>query len=291
MVCACAGASAEDIQRAIDTGCHTAEQVAKRTRATLVCVGCLPTVREMPGAAEWTPARCTSIAPLGERVRAFRLQPVDRAVPAYHPGQHLVVQGRIGEHWVQREYTISSAPATGDSYEITVQREPDGVFSCWLFERSPEDTLLRISPPGGSYHLPADGAVDAVCLVGGIGITPALSMARALAHAPGRGRLHVEHSVTELAQAVALDELHGLAARHSHISYRVRTTRTQGRLGAAEVLALAQAHPAATFFLCGSAGYMAAMVAHLAAAGVAPDRIRQEHFRVAGEQPAAQVQA
>jgi ferredoxin-NADP reductase len=71
----------------------------------------------------------------------------------------------------------------------------------------------------------------------------------------------------------------------------VRNTRTQGRLGAAEILALAQAHPAATYFLCGSAGYMAAMVAHLAAAGVAPDRIRQEHFRVAGEQPAAQLQA
>ena len=263
--------------------------MAQRTRATLVCGGCLPTVREMLGVADWTPARCTSITVLGERVRAFRLQPLDRAVAPFHPGQHLVVQGRIGEHWVQRAYTISSAPGTGDGYEITVQRETDGVFSRWLFERSPGDTLLRISPPGGSYHLPAEGPVDAVCLVGGIGITPALSMARALAHAPGRGRLHIEHSVSELAQAVALDELRELAARHPHISCQVRATRTQGRLGAAEVLALAQARPAATFYLCGSVGYMAAMTAHLAAAGVAADRIRQEHFRVAGEQLAPGV--
>ena len=289
VVCACAGASAEDIQRAIDTGCHTTEQVAKCTRATLVCGGCLPTVREMLGAADWTPVRCTSITSLGDRVRAFRLQPVDGAVATYHPGQHLVVQGRIGEHWVQRAYTISSAPATADSYEITVQREPGGVFSCWMFERSPGDTLLRISPPGGTYHLPAEGPVDAVCLVGGIGITPALSMARALAHAPHRGRLHVEHSVSELAQAVALDEWRDLAARHLHISYRIRTTGIQGRLGVAEVLALVQTHPEATFFLCGSAGYMAAMAAHLSAAGVAADRIRQEYFRVAGEQPAPEV--
>ena len=108
---------------------------------------------------------------------------------------------------------------------------------------------------------------------------------------PSRGRLHVEHSVSELAQAVALDEWRDLAARHPHISYRIRTTGTQGRLGAAEVLALVQAHPAATFFLCGSAGYMAAMAAHLSAAGVAADRIRQEHFRVAGEQPAPEVLA
>ena len=289
VVCACAGASADDIRRAIDGGCHTAEQVAQRTRATLVCGGCLPTVREMLGVADWTPARCTSIAVLGERVRAFRLQPLDGVVAPYHPGQHIVLQGRVGEHWVQRPYTISSAPGTGDAYEITVQREPDGVFSCWLFERTPGDTLLRISPPGGSYHLPAEGLVDVVCLVGGIGITPALSMARALARTPVRGRLHIEHSVSELAEAVSPDELRELATRYPPIGYRIRTTNTQGRLGAAEVLALVQAQPAATFFLCGSAGYMAAMKGHLSAAGVAADRIRQEHFRIAGEQPAPEV--
>lgn len=291
VVCACSGASCDDIQRAIDGGCHTPEQVAQRTRATLVCGGCLPTVREMLGMANWTPARCTSITALGERVRAFRLQPQDGAVAPYHPGQHLVLQGRIGDHWVQRAYTIASAPGTGDAYEIIVQREPGGVFSCWLFERHPGDALLRMSQPGGSYHLPADGPVDAVCLVGGIGITPALSMARALAHEPGRGRLHIEHSVPELAHAVAHDELRELSARHAHISYRVRTTRTQGRLGADDVMALVQAHPAATFFLCGSTGYMATVTALLAAAGVAPDRIRQEHFRVAGEQPATEARA
>jgi ferredoxin-NADP reductase len=69
----------------------------------------------------------------------------------------------------------------------------------------------------------------------------------------------------------------------------VRATRTQGRLGAADVAALAQAHPAATFYLCGSVGYMAAMAGHLAAAGVAPERVRQEHFRVAGEQPVTEM--
>jgi ferredoxin-NADP reductase len=110
-------------------------------------------------------------------------------------------------------------------------------------------------------------------------------MARSLALAPERGRLYIDHSVSELAQAVALDELHALAARHPQISCRVRATRTQGRLGAADILALVQARPAATFYLCGSVGYMAAMAAHLAAAGVAPERVRQEQFRIAGERP------
>jgi ferredoxin-NADP reductase/CRP-like cAMP-binding protein len=290
VVCACAGASVDDIRRAIDGGCHTAEQVAQRTRATLVCGGCLPTVRDMLGLADWTPAQCVSIVTHSERVRAFRLKPLDRSVAPFHPGQHLVVQGRIGEHWVQRAYTISNAPGDGgDGYEITVQREDAGVFSRWLFERGAGDALLRISPPGGNFHLPAEGPVDAVCLVGGIGVTPALSMARTLALAPHLGRLHVDHSVSDLAQAVAVDELRQLAARHPHIRVHVRATRTQGRLGATDVAALAQAHPAATFYLCGSVGYMAAMAGHLAAAGVAPERVRQEHFRVAGEQPVTEM--
>jgi ferredoxin-NADP reductase/CRP-like cAMP-binding protein len=290
VVCTCACASADDIRRAIDDGCHTVEQVAQRTRATRVCGGCLPTVREMLGEAAWTPARCVSIVAHSERVRAIRLQPLDRGVAPFLPGQHLVVQARIGEHWVQRAYTISSAPGDGgDGYEITVQREPDGVFSRWLFERGVGDALLRISRPGGSYHLPPDGPVDAVCLAGGIGITPALSMARVLALAPGRGRLHVDLSVSEPAQAVGQDELRALAARHPHISLHVRATRTQGRLDATGVATLAQAHPAATFYVCGSVGYVAAITAHLAAAGVAPERVREERFRVAGEQPVAEM--
>lgn len=295
VVCACAGASAADLQRAIDGGCHSVDQVAQATRATLVCGGCLPTVREMLGMADWTPARCTAVTVLGERVRAFRLQPLDRPALPFLPGQHLVVQGRIGTHWVQRPYTISSASGAPDEgYEITVQHEPEGVFSRWLFERVPGDTLLRLSPPGGHFHLPQlppGEAVDAVCLVGGIGVTPALAMARSLAHTPGRGRLHIDYSVSEAAQAVAWDELQALAAQHPGLSCQLRTTRTAGRLGEAEVLALALARPAATFYLCGSTGHMAAMRAHLAAAGVPAQRVQHEEFHVAGASAKAVVPA
>jgi ferredoxin-NADP reductase len=114
-------------------------------------------------------------------------------------------------------------------------------------------------------------------------------MARVLALSPSRGRLHVDLSVSELTQAVGQNELRALAARHPSISLHVRATRTQGRLDATDVATLAQAHPAATFYVCGSVGYVAAITAHLAAAGVAPERVREERFRVAGEQPVAEM--
>lgn len=288
IVCACAGVSIDDIQQAIASGCHSTEQVASRTRATLVCGGCLPTVKDMLGVADWTPARCESVVRLGEQVCAFRIKPLDRAVAPFHPGQHLVIQGRIGDLWVQRPYTISSAPGAGDTYEITVKREAKGAFSRWLFDRGESgggDVLLRISAPGGSFHWPVDEPVDAVCMVGGIGVTPALSMARALAHSPGRGRLHIDYSVPEPSQAIALDELRQIAVQTPNMTLNVRATRTQGRIDSAEIGRLAQAHANATFYLCGSDGYMDTVFGHLATAGVPPARVRQERFRVAGEQP------
>jgi ferredoxin-NADP reductase/CRP-like cAMP-binding protein len=287
VACACAGVSFDDLQRAIASGCHTADQVAARTRATLVCGGCLPTVKEMLGVDDWTPARCESIVELSDEVRAFRIKPLDRGVEPFHPGQHLVVQARIGDHWVRRPYTISSAPGGDDAYEITVKREPQGVFSSWLFERSAGDALLRISAPGGSFHWPGAAPAAAVCLVAGIGVTPALAMARALALSPGQGRLHIDYSVSTPRQAVALDELRRIAAASPDVTLSFRATGVQGRIGGSEILELVRAHPDASFYLCGSDGYMGTVARHLAAAGVAPERVRQERFTVAGEQLAA----
>lgn len=283
LVCACAGASAEDIERAIETGCHSVELVAARTRATLVCGGCLPSVKELLGQGDWTPARCESITPLTEEVRAFRIRPVAGGTVRFHAGQHLVVQARIGTHWVQRPYTLSAAPGDESAYEIIVKREPEGVFSRWLFEREAGDALLRISTPGGNFHLPPERPVDIVCLVGGIGVTPALAMARTLALTPGLGRLHIDYSVSTEDQAIRLDELRRIAAQHPEVSVNLRVTRRDGRLGVQAVAELAASRPRALFYLCGSADYMRAVADHLVAAGVEEVRIHQERFTVAGE--------
>ena len=285
VACSCAGASFEDIEQAIASGCHTAEQVASRTRATLVCGGCLPTVKDMLGQASWTPARCVSVEPLTEQVRAFRIKPVDSEVETFRPGQHLVVQARIEDQWVQRPYTISSAPGGGDAYEITVKLEPQGVFSRWLFERNAGDALLRISSPGGSFHLPLEAPFDAVCLVGGIGVTPALAMARRLAAAPELGRLHIDYSVSKAGQAIAVDELRQIAARHPNVALNLRVTGEQGRIGSDEVDRLARSRPTASFYLCGSDAYMDAVAGFIADAGVEPGRVHRERFTVAGKRP------
>lgn len=284
VVCRCARVSLQQIVDAVASGCQSVEQVARATRATLVCGGCLPRVQELLGESSWTPARCECVIPLTEDVRAFRIRPLRGGCAPWLPGQHLVVQAWIDGNWVQRPYTISSAPGA-DAYEITVKREPEGLFSRWLFDRLRGDSVLRVSTPAGTFSLPPEQSRDVVCFVGGIGITPALAFARAAAATPGTFRLFVDYSVSTEDRIVWREELQALGREHPHLRVNLRVTRRDGRLGALQVLDVVQSYPDADYYVCGSDGFMSALRRHLAAAGVPRDRVRLERFTVAGEHP------
>jgi nitric-oxide synthase len=281
VICTCTHVTCGKIMQAIRENCTTLEAVAERTNATRVCGGCAPLVRELLGQSSWTAAHVVEIVALAEDVRSFRLRPISGPCRSWQPGQHLVLQARIDNRWVQRAYTLSCAPAQG-YYEITVKKEPQGVFSRWLFERMAPDAMLRISEPGGEYCLPADQSADVVCLVGGIGVTPALSMARTLAAEPRPFRLHVHYSASEENDLAGREELLALAGKNSRISMETRVSRKQGRCGLDQIRELANQFPDALYFLCGSPSYMQAVSAHLHECGVPDERVRIELFTVAG---------
>ena len=292
VICACTQTTCGRIMKAIaEEHCHTLEAVAQRTNVTRVCGGCAPLVKELLGKSEWTAARVVGTVPLTDDVRTFRVRPAAGGCQGYRPGQHVVLQARIDNRWIQRAYTLSAAPGAGDAYEITVKREPQGVFSRWLFDRRRPDALLRVSEPGGHYHLAADETRDVVCLVGGIGVTPALAIARTLAAHPRDFRLHVDYSSSEPGQVIHRDELLALRTKNPRISVRLRITRRDGRFGAVDAKDLVRDFPNAVFYLCGSQAYMDAVAGHLHDCGVAEDRIRVEVFVVAGEKPVSKPAA
>lgn len=125
-------------------------------------------------------------------VSSFYLAPADGGpLPTFLPGQYITV--RI-DHPVTptapRNYSLSDRPGTGH-YRISVKREPaigsgpDGLISNYLHDQVQEGSQLEIGPPCGEFTIdPAD--VDArpiVLLAGGIGVTPLMSMAKALVDA------------------------------------------------------------------------------------------------------------
>ena len=156
----------------------------------------------------------------------FRLRTPTGGTPTL-PGQHVVVQARIRGRWVERPYTIASVPGTDGCYELVVRRERQGLLSRWLFDQLNEGGALRLSPPQGTFCIAPGHAQDVVFLAGGIGITPALAMARSMVMLPGSWALAIDHSVSTEEQGVYRGEFEIFVPRAS--AHRLPTARNRTR--------------------------------------------------------------
>ena len=106
-------------------------------------------------------------------IRTLRLVHEDkRAFGDFEAGAHMDVTGPTG---VLRQYSLASAPGDKSSILIAVKREPGGTGSAALHEVQVGDRLL-IGKPRNLLKI-MDDADRHILVVGGIGVTPLLSMA------------------------------------------------------------------------------------------------------------------
>jgi ferredoxin-NADP reductase len=178
-------------------------------------------------------------------VKSFRFEvPRGHRARIAKAGQHIVVQARVGSATIQRSYTLTSSVTARDHYEITVKCEPHGTMSRWLFENMRPGVTLAILPPSGSCAFELSDPRPLVCLVAGIGITPALGICRSAAASGVKRRIHVDYSASSRAEMVCGDELHALTSSHDTITFRARITREDGRfLRLAQTLSAVRLRP------------------------------------------------
>lgn len=133
-----------------------------------------------------------AIRQLTPDIRAFELvDPAGEELPAFEPGAHLKVEVMPGRGSTNtRSYSLVSAPAERHCYEIAVLHQRGGQGgSRWMHEAVQVGTRLEIQGPSNAFPL-ASHAHRSVLLAGGIGITPLLCMARALAAQGQNVELH-----------------------------------------------------------------------------------------------------
>lgn len=285
VICACMQVTRGTLRKSIQSGCDTCEKLCERTGAGSVCGACMPRLKELIGRPDWTPVVCTAVIRVNDDVRSFRLKPnVGELKPAL-PGQHIVVQTRIDDNWVQRPYTLSSPSGETSYYEITVKREPRGLFSRWLFDQLNDNAFIRVSSPQGNFVLEPDLAVPAICLVGGIGMTPALAMVRSIIAEGRKQRLHVDYSCSRRNHFAYIEELQQAASDYEGISLTWRVTQEQGYIRREELEALLADMPQGVFYICGPQGFQSHLQQLLASLGVVQQRIRTEEFTPQGAKP------
>ncbi len=107
----------------------------------------------------------------------------DAPLAYFRAGQYLSLKLKIGGSVLSRPYSISSAPkdALAGRYELTVRANPGGFAAEYLLEEAKVgDIFLASAPQGNFYYEELRDPKNILALAGGSGITPFLSMARAI---------------------------------------------------------------------------------------------------------------
>ena len=224
----------------------------------------------------WTEARVVDVDhPTPATVRLW-LEPRDRR--RHRPGQHYLVRLRAPDGYTaQRSYSLASDPAD-PLLELLVERLPDGEVSEFLADVLEVGDVLEVRGPLGRWFA-WDTTTPALCLVGGTGVVPAVSMQRAARRlgrtdllrvvAVGRAPGHLPYA-EELADAGAT-----VAWTRAHVPDRRAGAPTRE-----EVTPLLAGVEVA--FVCGSARFASYAETLLQECGLAPDAIRVERFGPTG---------
>ena len=210
------------------------------------------------------------------------------------PGQHVVVRTDIDDLENRRTYSLVNAPGEWP-LRIVVRVHGSGNMSRYLAEQLNAGDSLDVLPANGSFT-PRRAAQERgtyVAFASGCGITPVLSVARALLAADRGHRVILFYGNASTGRAMCLEELLDLKDRYlQQLSLHFLMSREpqevalyNGRIDASRVRQLAAAlfepREVTEYFVCGPGNMIDEVSATLRELGVEADRIHGEHFTVA----------
>jgi ferredoxin-NADP reductase/MOSC domain-containing protein YiiM len=233
-----------------------------------------------PGWRGFRRLRVTATHRESPTVLSIRLEADDgSALPTPLPGQYLTVKiPDAGDPPPMRSYSLSGDPAKR-YYRISVKREDHGQVSRWLHNHVRAGSIIESAAPRGDFYL-VDDSSPVILVSAGIGATPVVAMAHALATAKSPRQiwwLHTTQSTATHAFAAEVTALlDSLPDAHQRVFY-TRGDEAPMRLDAQSIAAL-RLPTDATAYLCGPTGFMDAMRDALAEAGFDPTHIHTELF-------------
>jgi MOSC domain-containing protein YiiM/ferredoxin-NADP reductase len=252
--------------------------------------GLMPGAAAHPAAPGFRSLAVTAIDRESVDVLSLTLQSTDgQPLRAALPGQFVVLrlQPSAGGPRLFRSYSLSG-PGSTEQYRISVKIEPHGAAGMYIGQQVRVGDALDVSAPRGSFILQS-GERPIVLLSAGIGATPVLAMLHALASVHSTRPVFWLHGARDRDHHPFAAEVRRLMLAlpngRSYVCYsrpgpldRIREDfEASGHLSGS-VFDTVGIPRDADVYLCGPARFMAEMKDSVAAAGVAPDRIRVELF-------------
>ncbi|MFO0560909.1 MAG: ferredoxin reductase [Polyangiales bacterium] len=191
---------------------------------------------------------------------------VDRRFAQHRAGQFVAVTIEVDGVRRTRCFSISSAPrADGDRslIELTIKAKPGGTVTPRLVDPSIVGATVELSQPMGSFVLDEPLAPRLLFVTGGSGITPVLSMLRAIdrraiREGGPRSKITLLHFARSEAEALFIDELREMP----WLDLRLVTDEASGRAPSLDEASLAEVvddFERTRAYACGPAPLLAAV--------------------------------
>ena len=174
----------------------------------------------------------------GEDCKSFTLVP-DPArgtteLAWFGAGKYLTVFETIEGMKVTRAYSISSSPKESleGKYVLTIKLVEGGLMSRYILDNWTVGTPVEVSAPAGNFeYQPLRDAKKVICLAGGSGITPFLSMAAAIADGDEDFEMTLLYGSRNYDAILFRDELAALEKKCDKIKViHVLSEKTVGRM-------------------------------------------------------------
>ena len=219
--------------------------------------------------SHWHLVKVVATEDIAQDIRLFTLESANRLpLPFYEAGAHIDV--RLETNLV-RQYSLIGRPGTTGRWQIAVKREAGGRGgSIAVHARLQPGTLVEVGGPRNNFPLEVSNGRH-VLIAGGIGVTPLISMAYALAdraftlHVFARSPAHVPfgRNIQSLPFAARIQQHcdDGKGFEDSEITSAIGQYQVGDRM-----------------YLCGPAGFMKRIQTVAATAGWPTSAIATENF-------------
>ena len=246
------------------------------------------------------PLRIAELQPDAEDAIAIALE-VPRELQTEYvglPGQHVVLKTDLGGEETRRTYSLINTPGEWP-LRIVARVHENGRMSRYLADYAKVGDQIDVLPPNGSLtprqeasSTEARSVRTYVAFASGCGITPVLSVAKALLRADRANRVILFYGNRSTERVMCLEELLGLKdhyldrlALHFVMSREPQEVELyNGRVDAMRVRELARTlfkpDQVAEYFVCGPGDMIEQVSGALRELNVRAERIHGEHFTV-----------
>jgi len=281
IICDCMSITRKQIQDQIDNGVRSMAELSRLTGVCTSCGACSHRVLEMLGQSTWTPGVLKKITAHNSYINSYQITLDNDEIKEFKPGQHIIIQIKVRNNWIERPYTISDILSPDGRVQITIKKEPKGYFTEWLHAQVEDEFQINATQPQGDFILKISNT-PVLCFAGGIGITPFVTFSRFIEKNNLNQRMHLVYTALTQDDFICTDLFDKITKENPAFTVEYRATHSEGYFTEEEIIKRIHLLGQPDIYICGPTPFLRLLQDTLDKIRYPQDKIYIEKFVHAG---------